>query len=253
MKTKVKIDYLKEEKGITLIALLVMIVILILLSAVVIRGVTQDRLIDTSMSVADEYNIQSYKEQIDQTVRSIILKDSASGKNTNIAGIAKDINDVETLWIKNAIASDGKASKEDVVITVKEGYAYEVYYDSTYGAVFTEYIGRDDGKGFPELNMKYNKAKGIITGTVTAESGAEIKSTELIYRGEVKTSKSGSGSIEFDVESMGTGWYIVKTTSSRGKMRYNWIRVTTVSEKLSTPTITVTAEKETSKPASRMV
>ena len=45
--------------------------------------------------------------------------------------------------------------------------------------------------------------------------------------------------IKFDVEKLGTGWYKAKTTSKTGKLRYAWIRVTSISDKLKSPAITL--------------
>ena len=239
MKIKIKPNHLKDEKGITLIALIIMLIVLITLSTVVIKGVISDKIVDTSLSAVDEYTVKSYQEQVDEAARSIILKNTAGGRDTSSAGIAKDMNEVETLWVKNA-----EAVNEYLIVTVENGYAYEVYYDPIYGVVFTEYIGRDDGKGFPSLSTKYEKSEAKITGTVSAENGNTVEKVELIYKGEVKQNKDkASGNIEFDVEEIETGWYIIKATSSSGKTIYNWIRVRTTSEKLSAPKIAITPTK----------
>ena len=118
MKTKAKSNQARGERGITLIALLVMIIVLIMISAVVIRGLTNDKLIDTSISSVDEYNIASYKEQVEQSVRSIILKNAAGGKDTNISGIAADMQGTETIWVKEAKASEGQDNNSDMLVTV---------------------------------------------------------------------------------------------------------------------------------------
>ena len=125
--------------------------------------------------------------------------------------MATDISGTETIWVKDATASDKEKNNEDILITVVDGYVYQVYYDSTYGALFTEYVGKDDGKGFPNLKTEYEKGK--ITGTASAEEGKSIKSVELIYKGEVKESSTESN-ISFDVGSLEGGWYIVKVTST---------------------------------------
>lgn len=220
MKIKNKSNHFKDEKGITLIALIIMLIVLITLSTVVIKGVISDKIVDTSLSAVDEYTVKSYQEQVDEAARSIILKNTAGGRDTSIEGIAKDMNEVETLWVKNA-----KIENDYMIVTVENKYAYEVYYDPIYGLVFTEFIGKDDEKGFPSLNTKYDESTGKITGTATGESGGKVAKVELIYKGEVKDSKSGSENVEFDVDKVGAGWYIVKATSSDGKVIYNWIRL----------------------------
>ena len=159
------------------------------------------------------------------------------GRDTSITGMASDMQETETMWVKKAEASSTDNNNPDMIVTVVDGYAYQVYYDSTYGVVFTEYIGKDDGKGFPNLKTEYSKKH--ITGTASAGNGDSIKSVELIYKGEVKKSNT-SGDVDFSVEEGSTGWYIVKVTTDSGKMRYNWIRVSTTSSRLTAPTIAVT-------------
>ena len=107
-----------NEKGITLIALLVMIIVLIMISAVVIRGLTNDKLIDTSMTTVDEYNIASYKEQVEQAVRNIVLKNATGGKDTSIEGLTTDMETTETIWVKSAKASGTENNNEDMLVTV---------------------------------------------------------------------------------------------------------------------------------------
>ncbi len=70
-------DYLKckNEKGITLVALIVTIILLVILTAVVIRNITAgDNLIDSTMTAREEYNIKSYRQQIESVVQSVIVR-----------------------------------------------------------------------------------------------------------------------------------------------------------------------------------
>ncbi len=74
----------KQEKGITLIALIIMVILLIILAMVSIKAVTgKEGILDSSSNIANEYVIQQYREQIEQLVSSIILKDSLIRKNNN--------------------------------------------------------------------------------------------------------------------------------------------------------------------------
>ena len=68
---------LKEEKGITLIVLLVTVILLVILTSVAIVQITGDEGIITSTEVAvDEYDYQQYKERLEQLAHGIILVDS---------------------------------------------------------------------------------------------------------------------------------------------------------------------------------
>ena len=74
----------KQEKGITLIALIIMIILLILLAMVSIKAVTgKEGIFSSSTNIANEHVIVHYKEQLEQLVNSIILKDSLLRKNNH--------------------------------------------------------------------------------------------------------------------------------------------------------------------------
>ena len=75
---------LNTEKGITLIALIIMVILLIILAMVSIKAVTgKEGILASSTTVANQYVIEQYREQIEQLVQSIILKDSLLRKNNN--------------------------------------------------------------------------------------------------------------------------------------------------------------------------
>ena len=93
---------IKEERGLTLIAQSSACVILVILSAVAIRGITGDEGIIVGTETATEnYVIEQYREQIQQLVQSIILKDSLVGKITTVTSMAEDMEEED--WIKSAV------------------------------------------------------------------------------------------------------------------------------------------------------
>ena len=82
-----------SEKGITLIALLIMIIILIILTAVVLGTITEDEpLIGTATDTAQDYKIESYREEISHTVHSEIIAKSAIGETATTGDIADALN-----------------------------------------------------------------------------------------------------------------------------------------------------------------
>ncbi len=169
-----------KEQGITLIALIIMIIVLVILSAVVIRGIEGGGLISTTETAAEDYNVTSYKEQIEQKVIGTIQSYSARGGEIGVVKIAEELNN-ETLWVKSAVANiDTSINNEDIIVITTDKYIFEIYYDSTYGVVFVEYIGKDDGKEIPNLKARYEKRAASI---LAEARGAE--KLELIYRGEV--------------------------------------------------------------------
>ena len=159
-KEKIKIP---EEKGITLIALIVMIVILVILAAVVIRGFTgNEGIVDATVEAAEDYNVTAYKEQVEQAVRGIVVKHMTLGEEITIADIAEEL-DEETIWVKSAVPyTDTSITNTDMLVRVTDGYVYQVYYDSLYGVVFVEYVGKDDGKDFPTIKARYEKSHARV-------------------------------------------------------------------------------------------
>jgi len=130
----------ESERGITLIALIVIIVILVILSAIVIRGITgNDGLLKRTETASEEYVIKSYKEQLTEKVNNIIQTHSAIGEETSLNQIGTELEE-ETTWIKSTeVTTNSSGSNDNIMVTVTAGYVYEVYYNSTYGALFVEY------------------------------------------------------------------------------------------------------------------
>ncbi len=74
----------KGENGITLIALFVMIILIVILSAVTVRGLTgKGGLIETAGNAAEEHKIVTYKEKIEQNVRETVVAKAVLRKNSN--------------------------------------------------------------------------------------------------------------------------------------------------------------------------
>ena len=223
---------IKEERGLTLIALIVMTIILVILSAVAIRGITGDEGIIVGTETATEnYVIEQYREQIQQLVQSIILKDSLVGKITTVTSMAEDMEEED--WIKSAVPNEENG---DIIVTVDAGYIYQVIYDEETGETDVEYVGKEDGTEMLTLTARYDKSTGIIEAQASCDGG--IARIELIYKGET-VQEVTSDTANFEVEE--TGWYQVKATANNGKTRYVNVRVT---GKLEGPIIAITSNGE---------
>ena len=227
-----KTGKIKEERGLTLIALIVMTIILVILSAVAIRGITGDEGIIVGTETATEnYVIEQYREQIQQLVQSIILKDSLVGKITTVTSMAEDMEEED--WIKSAVPNEENG---DIIVTVDAGYIYQVIYDEETGETDVEYVGQEDGTEMLTLTARYDKSTGIIEAQASCDGG--IARIELIYKGET-VQEVTSDTANFEVEE--TGWYQVKATANNGKTRYVNVRVT---GKLEGPIIAITSNGE---------
>ena len=228
---------IKEEKGITLIVLLVTIILLVILASVAIVQITGDEGIITSTEVAvEEYDYQQYKERLEQLAHSIILADSLAGRTTTVTSMAEAM--LNEAWIKEAVPNE---ESKDIIVTVDKGYMYQVYYDELTGMIDINGVGTEGGEGtggtggiiasLPTITASYDKENYTINATASCEDG--ISKIELIYKGEV-VQVSNSDTASFEVEE--SGWYQVKATSSKGKTRYVSVRV---SNEVEAPTIAV--------------
>ena len=227
-----KSNKLKEEKGITLIALLVTVILLVILVGVAVSQITGDEgIIVGTEEAVDDYKYQQYKEQIEQLVHSIILADSLAGRTTTVTSMAADMENES--WIKSAVPNE---ESKDIIVTVQEGYVYQVYYDELTGMSSVDNVGTEDGASLPTVTATYNKETYTIEVTASCEDG--ITKIELIYGGEV-VQTANSETASFEVEE--SGWYQVKATSGKGKTRYANVRV---SNEVGAPSIEVTSNGE---------
>ncbi len=227
--TNIKI---KEEQGITLIALLVTVILLVILVGVAVSQITGDEgIIVGTEEAVDDYKYQQYKEQIEQLVHSIILADSLAGRTTTVTSMAEDME--QESWIKSAVPNE---ESKDIIVTVQEGYVYQVYYDELTGMSSVDNVGTEDGASLPTVTATYNKETYTIEVTASCEDG--IEKIELIYGGEV-VQTANSETASFEVEE--SGWYQVKATSGKGKTRYANVRV---SNEVGAPSIEVTSNGE---------
>lgn len=226
----------KNEKGITLVALIISIIILIILAAVAIRGITEDEpLIKKTETAAQDYKIEAEKRQIEETVGAAVIAIAQTGEEITHLGIADKLKE-ESTWVKTAVVNqDPSLTGEDIIVQTVEKNAYQVYYDTLYGAYFVEYIGPADGAGYPNLKTNFNKSTETITANAN-DSQNGIEKIEIIYRGEIaeQTDKS-----EITYQITDSGWYTVKTTSKTGKMRYAWLRGSMLSNGLAAPIIEI--------------
>ena len=105
----------KSENGITLIALVVTIIVLIILAGVSINLVLGDNgIITKAKEAAVGTRIESYKEQIDLLKLNLEIE---KGSSLTIDDLIKEINEKEIL-------KGGKIEKDDnvtAIVTTKEG------------------------------------------------------------------------------------------------------------------------------------
>ena len=115
---------------------------------------------------------------------------------------------------------------------------FQIYYSQSYGIFYIEYVGKGKEDELPTVTAAYERTSLRITAE-TATAAGDIKSLELIYQGEkLPISNTEKNSLSYIVAD--PGWYIVKSTNTKGKVRYAWIKATNLSGNLETPNIDVT-------------
>ena len=219
------------EGGITLIALVATVIILVVISAVAIRAITGDNdLLATTTEATENYKVAEYKELILAEVAGIIQGNMMKGDGTTLNNIAEgletNINEVKTA----NVYEDTTRGNADILVTTEEDYVFEVYYNDLYNVYYVEYCGKGNDTDFPEIKAEYKKTdeKSTITATATAKAG-NITNFEITHGGQV-VAREKSGSLS-DIEITEPGWYEIKVDTNKGKSRYAWLRIGSTSRK----------------------
>lgn len=94
-------EKLKNEKGITLVALIVTIIILVILAAVAITGVFQMRIVETAIKGTEKYSKEQIKEENDMNDIEGIL-DNAVGQAEVTELVYKMRKEIELEKLENS-------------------------------------------------------------------------------------------------------------------------------------------------------
>ena len=175
---------IKETKGITLIALVITIILLLILGGIVVSQLNSGNLIGNAMSVADKSKIASKKEEIQIAIISKMTE--ADGDIT--------IEDIIDKLEKNGIIDSGNSNSENGQVKTKpDGYIYEIVQD-TNGNWNVNYVGKGEIEATKITLATSVDTTGItnkVTITVTAKAKSGVKSIQL-PDGTNKTYASGT-------------------------------------------------------------
>ena len=137
-----------KEKGITLVALVVTIIILLILATIVIAGIINSRMIERSKEAAELHKIEQYREAI-ELVRPELDIERSEGKTlqTSEEYLTKFKDKIkEQELFKDArrvdLVQNGTTKEDEIIVETKEGYVYRVTEDGT------EYLGKT-GENLP--------------------------------------------------------------------------------------------------------
>ena len=175
---------LSKNKGITLIALVITIILLLILGGVVVNQLSSGNLIGNAISVADKSKIASKKEEIQLAITSKTIE--ADGDIT--------IEDIIAKLEKNGIIDSGNSNSENgQVKTNPDGYIYEIVQDAN-GNWNVNYVGKGEIEA-TKITLATSIDTTIITNkvtiTATAKAQSGIKSIQL-PDGTSKTYTSGT-------------------------------------------------------------
>ena len=230
MRKKFSIKF-KEERGITLIALIITIVIIFIISAVSINGISQSNIIEKAKESEYAYELANYNEQIREIIEATIRKYSITGEELSISNIANELNSQE--WVESATANTNPAvTNEDIIVVTDTGYVFQVYYNSVNGNRYVEYIG-DDGTNLINIIAAYDAAENEIN--VTTSQRCKI---DIIFKGTTIETAQNTTTMTYTVEESGD--YVIKATSDE-KTRYAWLRISTG---IDMPTFEITSTGE---------
>ena len=179
-----KMNKSNENKGITLIALVITIILLLILGGVVVNQLSSGNLIGNAISVADKSKIASKKEEIQLAITSKTIE--ADGDIT--------IEDIIAKLEKNGIIDSGNSNSENgQVKTNPDGYIYEIVQDAN-GNWNVNYVGKGEIEATKitlATSVDTTSITNKVTITATAKASSGIKSIQL-PDGTSKTYTSGT-------------------------------------------------------------
>ena len=234
----------KKEKGITLIALIITIALLLILAGIAIKTITGEaNLIENTETVAKDYNIKSYQEEIKKSILETILEKASIGEEASLQDIGEALKEKEGIKEIQTNLSQTDTN-DDILMLTKEGYIFQAYHQNSQGKTEVEYVGNSKNKNLENIpKLKASYQNGSIVCTANIEEG-NITKLELIYQGKTETKNNINGETTFKIENKNTGWYTIKATSNENKQRYAWINIANITDKIQAPKIEIIGNPE---------
>ncbi|MCI9275799.1 MAG: DUF4252 domain-containing protein, partial [Clostridia bacterium] len=162
-------------------------------------------------------------------------------------------------WVASARVNPTATSTEGniTVVTKKEGFIFQVYYNALYGKVQIDYIGKTDDPNSEDINNKMpqvtarydKKTKNIYVSAKMPQEANAIAKIVIFQEGDEnrKVGEKLDGikdNEEYPFEVSATGWYKVVATSNKGVSNYTWVRATVSADGLEVPLIEVAESGE---------
>lgn len=128
-----------RNKGITLIALVITIIILLMLAGISIQAIINNNLIQNATTATERYNKEQAKEKLIQTLNSLAIS-KYRDKNYN-----------EQEYINNQIKKDGMSIDSDDIVTVNK-YKFKIDREKL---EIIEEAGKEELSDFEKLQSSY--------------------------------------------------------------------------------------------------
>ena len=235
------------NKGITLIALVITIIVLLILAGVTINIVINKGIIDKTQTTVDEYKISDYKERIEliktgEQFKKLNNESEDSLKNLVVKKLRERENEN---WVKEVETSEEDAALEEnqIKVITQDKYIIIAKIEEN-GKITYLPIEKDDGEPYPSLELEVLPLEGTenekikIKVIATVEKiGKTKKVEEIILENTGERKKYIEDGVIFEVEE--DGIYKFKAITDQGKNRSKKIEI--ISK------ITINAEPKTSR------
>ena len=171
----------KNNHGITIIALVVTIIVLLILAGISIVSITGDNgIINKSDEAKVETEIATYKEQLEVIKHGEYADDYTINIDDFLDKYAKAVKEDKMFRKAKEVTADHE--NKVVIVVTKEGYRFEVTIEDT------TYVGNEDG----EENTEVDISKVKITITSTPENWTRDKVKVKITSNVTRVSKEYS-------------------------------------------------------------
>ena len=200
---------IKYTRGITLIALVITIILLLILGGVVVSQLNSGNLIENATSTTEKNKIASKKEEIQLAITRKMIE----------ADRDITIDDIIAKLEKNGIIDSGNSNSENgQVKTNPDGYVYEIVQDKN-GNWNVNYVGKGEIEATKITLATSVDTTGItnkVTITVTAKAKSGVKSIQL-PDGTNKTYASGTTTATETYEVTQNGTYKFTATNNNNE------------------------------------
>ena len=200
---------MKKQSGITLLALIILVIVMLILTGVVINSIMGgESLFTESAKAVEESNRKMLKEKIELAV----IKLMSDGK-TSIT-----VEDVLEELVDEGLTTEEDENKDTHQVKTDDGYIYEINVNEK-GEWDVTYVGQGQLER-TELDVFLTKSTALITNKLTLNVSAKADSGITKYvapDGTTKTYADQPKEIAETFEVSANGTYSISVTNKNGK------------------------------------